>query len=278
MVSYSDLTFIIVTFKSEHIIHDCLKDIPKECKKIIVENSNNHEFYRILENKIPNLKVFVMNSNCGFGKANNFGIINSDTEYLFLINPDLKIYNSEVDKIIKVIQKADFAIAAPQVIEKFKAYRKNNGDKDYIFVNEVPGMAMIFNKKELSNCFFDENFFLYLEEIDLCKRIRENGKKIIEINVEVSHLGNQSSKYDDSFEIEMSRNWHWMWSKFYFSKKHKGYFLSIIIFFPLLIKLLIKLTFYFILRNNLKFIISKKRFAGLLASIIGKSSYYRPKV
>ena len=74
MISYSDLTFIIVTFKSEHIINNCLEDIPKECKKIIVENSSSNEFYKNLENKIPNLKAFVMSDNCGFGKANNFGI------------------------------------------------------------------------------------------------------------------------------------------------------------------------------------------------------------
>ena len=203
---------------------------------------------------------------------------NSDTDYLFLINPDAKISKSEIDKIIKIIQNVDFAIAAPQIIEKFKVYKQNKENKDYIIVNEVPGIAMILNKKKFSNNFFDENFFLYLEETDLCKRVKESGEKIIEINAEVSHLGNQSHKHHDSFEIEMSRNWHWMWSKFYFSKKHKGYTKSIIIFFPILIKLLIKLTFYFLLRNNTKFVISKKRFDGLLASIVGKGSDYRPKI
>ncbi len=278
MISYSDLTFIIVTFKSEHIINNCLEDIPDECKKIIVENSNSNEFYKNLENKIPNLKAFVMSDNCGFGKANNFGIFNSDTDYLFLINPDAKIFKSEIDKIIRIIQNVDFAIAAPQIIEKFKVYKQNKENKDYVIVNEVPGIAMILNKKKFSNNFFDENFFLYLEETDLCKRVKESGEKIIEINAEVSHLGNQSHKHRDSFEIEMSRNWHWMWSKFYFSKKHKGYTKSIIVFFPILIKLLIKLIFYFLLRNNTKFIISKKRFDGLLASIVGKGSDYRPKI
>ena len=149
MISYSDLTFIIVTFKSEHIIDDCLKDIPEECKKIIVENSNSNEFYKNLENKIPNLKVFIMSDNCGFGKANNFGILNSDTDYLFLINPDAKITKSEIDKIIRIIQNVDFAIAGPQIVEKFKVYKQNKENKDYIIVNEVPGIAMILNKKKI---------------------------------------------------------------------------------------------------------------------------------
>ena len=277
MINYSDLTFIIVTFKSEHIIADCLKDIPEECSKIIVENSGNHKFYNNLKSKIPNLKVFVMTDNSGFGKANNFGILNSNTDFLFLINPDTKIYKSEIDKIIKITQNIDFAIAAPQINEEFKVYKQNKSNKDYIFVNEVRGMAMLLNKKKFSDSFFDEKFFLYLEEIDLCKRMRMMGEKIIEVNVEVSHLGNQSHS-NDKFEIEMSRNWHWMWSKFYFSKKYKGYVLSFIIFFPKLIKLLVKLIFYFILKDKTKFIISQMRFKGLLTSIIGKSSYYRPKI
>ncbi len=277
MISYQDLTFIIVTFKSEHIISDCLKDIPGEYKKIIIENSGNKKFYEDLESKVSNLKVFIMNDNIGFGKANNFGILNSSTEYLFLINPDTKIYKSEIDKIIKIIQNVDFAIAAPQIIEKFKVYKNDKDNRNYIFVNEVRGMAMLLNKKKFSGSFFDENFFLYLEEIDLCKRVRNMGEKIIEMNVEVSHLGNQSHS-NNSFEVEMSRNWHWMWSKFYFSKKYKGFIFSMIIFFPILVKLLIKLIFYFTLRNNTKFKISKMRLKGLLASIIGKSSYYRPKI
>ena len=73
--------------------------------------------------------------------------------------------------------------------------------------------------------FFDENFFLYLEEIDLCRRVIKNGKKIyIDSNIQISHEGAKSVDSSISFEIELTRNWHWMWSKFYFQKKYYGYF------------------------------------------------------
>ena len=277
MINYSDLSFIIVTFKSEYIIKDCLSDIPDECKKIVVENSNNYEFYKKLENEISNLEVFIMTENYGYGKANNFGILNSKTNYVFIINPDIKIHKVEINKILKIIESVDFAIAAPQIIEKSKVYKQNSENKDYVLVKEVPGMAMLLNKKKFSKIFFDENLFLYLEEIDLCKRLKNKGEQIIEINVEVSHLGNQSHGGFD-LEIEKSRNWHWMWSRFYFSKKYKGYLLSLIIFSPVVLKIIFKLFFYFTLRNSKKFIVFKKRLSGLLASIRGKSSYYRPKI
>ena len=68
--------------------------------------------------------------------------------------------------------------------------------------------------------------FLYLEEIDLCKRIRENNGKILSINVPFIHLGGLSHGDRENIEMEKSRNWHWMWSKFYFKKKYQGYFLA----------------------------------------------------
>ena len=277
MINYSDLTFVIVTFKSEYIIKDCLGDIPEECKKIIVENSGNYKFYEKLKNDISNLEVFIMEKNCGYGSGNNLGILNSSTNYVFIINPDTKILKSDINKILNIIEGVDFAIAAPRIIEKSKVYMQNNENKDFISVNQVPGMAMLLNKKKFSNSFFDENFFLYCEEIDLCKRLKNKGEKIIEINVEVSHLGNQSHG-GFNLEIEKSRNWHWMWSKFYYSKKYRGYFLSLITFSPVLVKLIFRLFFYYILRNDIKFILFKKRLSGLLASIRGKSSYYRPQI
>ena len=50
----------------------------------------------------------------------------------------------------------------------------------------------------------------------------KKGEIILEVAVQLDHLGGQShGGYD--FEMEKSRNWHWMWSKFYFYKKHNNY-------------------------------------------------------
>ena len=249
MINYLNLTFIIVTFRSEHIIRDCIKDIPKECKIIIVENSGNYEFYKKLKDEIPNLKVLIMKENCGYGKANNFGILNSVTDYLFIINPDTKIYKAEIDKIIEIVKGVDFAIAAPQIVEKFKIYKQNNDNEDYVFVNEVPGMAMLLNKNKFSNSFFDENIFLYLENDDLCLRIKNNNEKIYIIkNSFIKHIGGISKNQD----LEYLRNWHWMWSKFYFNKKHSSYVLALIRISPSFLSSILKFIFYKVFSNNIK--------------------------
>ena len=103
---------------------------------------------------------------------------------------------------------------------------------------------MFLNMSKFSNIgFFDENFFLYLEEIDLCRRIKKINEKIyIDENIKIFHHGGKSVDQIFSHEIELTRNWHWMWSFFYYNKKHFGYFYSLIITLPKLFSSLFKMA------------------------------------
>tara|TARA_B100000900_G_C20589306_1_gene720982 strand:- start:1309 stop:2145 length:837 start_codon:yes stop_codon:yes gene_type:complete len=270
-----DFTFIITTFRSEKLINECLKDLPKKNKKIIIENSGNKNLKETIERNYDNIECYLMSENLGYGKANNVGIIKSNTDYVFIINPDTKVTNDKFEKIVSFLNNQNFAIAAPQIIETNKIYKQNKENSNIKKVDQVPGMAMILNKKKFNNVFFDENIFLYLEEIDLCKRMREKGENILEINVEIDHLGGQSHGQFDS-EMENSRNWHWMWSKFYFYKKHHNYFYSLIKTFPNLLSSIFKFIYFRLIGNEKKTNQYKMRFLGLLNSYLLKKSFYRP--
>ena len=119
-----DITFIITTYRSEKIIDECLKDLPLGCKKIVVENSYNHELKKKLEQNYFNLDCYIMADNLGYGKANNFGIKKADTDYVFILNPDTKLTDKKLSEIIEIIQNQDFAIAAPQIVEPNKVYKQ----------------------------------------------------------------------------------------------------------------------------------------------------------
>ena len=271
----SEFTFIITTFRSESLIDECLKDLPKQTKKIIIENSGDINLKKRIENNYENTECFIMTENFGYGKANNFGILKSTTDYIFIINPDTKVTNESFEQIISILKDKDFAIAAPQIVEKDKVYRQNKDNIEVKKVDHVPGMAMILNKKKFKGNYFDENIFLYLEEIDLCKRILDQGENILEINVEVNHLGNQShGSYD--LEMEKSRNWHWMWSNFYYYKKHQNYFYSFLKTLPNFLSSVSKFIYYKISNNDKKKWQYKMRFLGLLNSYMLKKSFYRP--
>ena len=270
-----DFTFVITTYLSDKIIDECLKDIPRACRIIVIDNSGNKKMKKRLEEKYINVECLLMDENLGYGRANNIGIKNSNTKYIFILNPDAKLTEEKFLEIIKKINSKDFAIAAPQIREKNKIYKQNFTTEDIFFVDQVPGMALILNKEKFNNNFFDENFFLYLEETDLCRRIKKQGKNIIEVNVELEHLGGKSHG-EQNAEISKSRNWHWMWSKFYFNKKYYGYFYAFIITFPTLVGSFLKYIFFKLQNNCEKKTKYKMRFLGLFNGYILRGSFYRP--
>ena len=78
--------------------------------------------------------------------------------------------------------------------------------------------------------------------------------------------------------MELSRNWHWMWSSFYYHKKYNGFVFAFIKMFPKLFSSFFKTIFYTLALNKNKKAIYKQRFSGIFNSILGKVSWYRPKV
>ena len=91
-------------------------------------------------------------------------------------------------------------------------------------MNFITGCALFFNMKAMSEIgFFDENIFLYYEENDLYLRsLKKNFKIYLIEDSKIIHKGNYSTDLIKKDEIEINRNWHLMWSTFYFHKKHYG--------------------------------------------------------
>ena len=285
-LSLNNLTFIIVTFKSEHIIHECIMSLPKNSKIIIIENSNDQKLKKDLEERYSKIKVIVQ-GNSGMGSANNKGIRLCETDYAFVINPDVKFYKNTLQELIDFSSKIDdYSILAPISDDvrypnyQIKMKNKNNDKNDYLNVDSVDGFAMLINKRKFKdNIYFDENFFLYLENDDMCHRIKKENNKIYVLKkAKINHLGGKSPSIVYENEIEYSRNWHWMWSKFYFNKKHYGYLKAFTITFPTMITSIIKFFYYFVTFNKYKKKIYLMRFLGLLNSMYGKNSWYRPQI
>jgi len=284
-LNLNNLTFIIVTFKSGHVIHECINSLPITSKIIVIENSLDEKFKNELEKRYPKIKVIIQ-ENVGMGAANNKGIALCETDYAFVINPDVKFEKDTINRLIEFsIIKNNYAVLAPisddnnnpNYIIKNKSL--SNFELDYLNVDSVDGFAMLINKKKFKdNNYFDENFFLYLENEDLCFRKKKEGENIYVLKTaKINHLGGKSSSTVYSKEIEYSRNWHWMWSKFYFNKKHYGYFYSLTKVFLNLTSAKIKFFYYFLTFNSYKKKIYQMRYLGLINSILGKKSWYRPK-
>ena len=278
---YDKITIVINTFNSEDKIHQCLKSIESKAKVIIVENSNNINFKLELEKSYSNLKCILTGENLGYAKGNNLGLSQVKTKYALILNPDASLEKDTLKNFLHSANRIkDFSIIGPAKQDELSSYDKNEDGNEIFEVENLKGFAMFLNLTEFKDIgFFDENFFIYLEEIDLCKRLRQKNKKIyLDKNIRINHLGGQS--HDDSidFEMELSRNWHWMWSTFYFNKKHNGFLIALIKVTGKLISSLIKIIYYILIFKKHKRKIYVQRFLGLYNSIIGKKSWYRTKI
>ena len=282
----NNLTFVIVTFNSRKVIFDCLNSLPKGFNKLIIENSSDEELKKELEQNYDKTEV-ILSENIGMGAGNNLGILRANTQYVYILNPDVVLKKDTLSNINNSISDLEnFAILSPVSdnldYPNYKIDKKENEtiNKDVIEnVEEIDGYSMIINKSFFSNnVFFDEKFFMYLENVDLCLRAKKNdGKLIIIKNSKIHHLGAKAVDDRYSKEVELSRNWHWMWSKFYFNKKYKGTIISITLGLSSLFVNLLKYSICVITLNKKKNIYSM-RISGLLNAILGKQSWFRPEI
>tara|TARA_B100001057_G_scaffold496902_1_gene599630 strand:+ start:1964 stop:2812 length:849 start_codon:yes stop_codon:yes gene_type:complete len=281
-MNYNDVTIGIVTFKSEKVIFDCLKSIKNIKKIIIYDNSNDYKLKNLIKKSYPKIKFFTSKINLGFGEGSNKIINLAKTKYVLLLSPDTvlnKNCEKELIKKSKIIK--NFSIIAPFAKENnygFFNNKKINKNSFYSEVDYVKGFAMLLNKKKINKIgMFDKNIFLYLEEIDLCKRLRKHNQKIyICKKAKITHIGAKSSNL--GFEYEKCRNWHWMWSKVYFDKKYFGISYVLKKYFFHLLSNFLKLIIFILFFNKKKIIITYLRLSGLLNSLLGNRSWYRPKL
>ena len=272
-----ELSIVIVTFKSEGKIFDCLDSIPSNIKVNIIENSDNENFKREVEKRHHNVKCILTGNNKGYAVANNIGLKNVDTKFALILNPDTILDKNAIDNFFITEKKLkDFWLIGPASDQKINIDFKNN---HILEVENLKGFAIFFNMKKFNKDFFDENYFLYFEEIDLCKKVKKNNGKIyLDNNILIRHEGSSSVDKTKKIELEKNRNWHWMWSSFYFHKKYKGALIALVITSPKLISSVFKIFFYLLILNAEKRNIYFCRLSGILNSIIGKKSWYRPSL
>ena len=275
-----ELTIVIVTFKSEEKVLNCLKSISNEISVLVVENSNNANFKRKIENNFTNVNCILTGENKGYSTANNIGLKLVKTKYALVLNPDTILNKDAINFFLRDADLVkDFWLIGPANDQMTNLEFKENNLKE---VDNLKGFAIFFNMSKFNREFFDENFFLFFEEIDLCKRVkRNNGKIYLDKKIIIKHEGSGSvntlNKYS-TLELEKNRNWHWMWSTFYYQKKYKGFFLAFVVIFPKLVSAVIKTLFYSLIFKKEKRDIYFCRLSGIFNSILGKRSWYRPAI
>lgn len=212
---YKDITLILVTYRSEKLIQRNLK-VLKKFPTIIVDNSNSSELEFIVK-EYENIKFIKSTKNLGYGKANNLAVSYSETPFILIVNPDIILNENSISFLLAEFLKdpENIGLLGPSLYDE-QMNRRTNGSKSYISqlkgnkvsnkTNNIPSnnicceflMGCCYLMKRdffISLKGFDESFFMYFEDCDLCDRAIKNGKYIMEVtSAKMIHLENSSSK------------------------------------------------------------------------------------
>ena len=230
------LTVVIPSFHSSSLILDRINEINVSIPIIIIENSRDYNFKKKIEKKFNNVKVIIPEENIGWGKAVNLGIKNSKTQMVFISQPDVKLIDNCISKLSECIKSfQDFTVLTPVDLNNdlFTNYENYNSYPDLIknnkfLIKEVDyvDLTWLINKNNFDEIdLWDENIFLYFEAKDFAKRLKTRNKKIfIAKGINTFHIGSSSHDKRLDYYSKLNRNWHYNWSRYYFNKKHYGYF------------------------------------------------------
>ena len=202
MKTEKDLTVIIVLYDSTEIIFDCLRNL-SYFQIIIVDNGKNKKILHQLRNFKNIIKVVTKYKNIGFGNAINYAYSFVNTDYFLVLNPDVIIKKDSIMELLNIsINDKDCAISAPYIFtdkdsygalpEKGKGILRNN-DQEKISeklidlkpsgafcVDVIKGCAMLINSKHFKNIgMFSREYFLFWEEIDLCRKFLKKKLSVI---------------------------------------------------------------------------------------------------
>lgn len=237
IVSESDITVILVTYNSAHCLGGLVETLRPLKHVMVVDNASEDDIACSLSTQLPNASLIVNHRNLGFGAANNRALTAVTTPYALLLNPDCLPTPEFLKGMCKAADRfPDAAIISPHLIR-----RDNTPEVSYRWpathweskgpmadgpccVGFVCGAVMLLNMKVMRKIgFFDETFFLYYEDEDLCQRVFLKGKQIVLVpEVGIKHLSRGSVKGPNPFKSEFIRGYHHAQSKLVFEHKYFG--------------------------------------------------------
>lgn len=257
------LSIIIVNYKVRELLLNCLQSIYTTTKDveldiIVVDNASGDGSVEEIRKRFPQVRIIANSLNVGFAAANNQAMPLVRGKYILLLNPDTIVHPGTIKKLFEFIYKnKNVGIVGCKLIKlngeiqysvrTFPSIKENIlwsfgldkfflSNKKRIFysgcnvldVDYLNGSCLMLRKEALcSESLFDERFFMYGEEKDLCFRLKKRNWRICFVpTTTITHLGGQSSlKCDRRSFIELQK------SQILFFKKHyskiKAFFLAL---------------------------------------------------
>lgn len=298
---HDECEVIIPTFYPGEVIINLLNSIPKDYKIKIIDNGFDDELKKIILKS--NLDIdHIELGDVGLGKSFNYALSNIKTKYAFITQPDVTLAKDCIKNLVKIANEfSNAAIISPLYfdngiyskfdfydlkISKLKKIISNKKNKNLInsmpqgniCVEAINSTAILINVEKIKSVNgWDENFYTYLEDMDLCLRVRLRGFEIIKTPfASIDHKGFLSHRLENRESRNISRIWNFTWSSLYFTKKHRSKLFFFIYYWKLIIKILIKIFINFLFLNKKKIKIYQVRLSACI-SFFSKKNFSQSK-
>jgi hypothetical protein len=198
---------------------------------IVVDNASTDGTADYIKKKFPAVRIIENKENHGFARANNQGALPAGGEYLFFLNPDTVLFGDTLNNLVDFMDcNPDIALCGPRILNDdktlqwsvrnfpswrgafyrytilkylglFKSHFETWHHRKFDYskqtdIQQLIGAALIVRKDAFAKVGgFDERFFMYYEEVDLCRRLKDNGFRIVYYPVaRLIHLGGKSAE------------------------------------------------------------------------------------
>lgn len=232
----TDVSFVIVSFNTADLIGDCIGSIQAvtDCttELIVIDNASTDNSPGLLKSRFPDVRLIVNASNRGFAAANNQAIPLCTGRYIFFLNPDARLQAPELRPCISFMdENPGIGLAGTRILNPdgtvqesvsyhYPGHRHTRGELTNLKgpIACVLGASMIIRSDLLRSLRgFDEEFFLYGEDQDLCLRLRKLGHEIGYCDrLTVIHVGGRSERQSEYSEILRKK----AFAEYLFYKKH----------------------------------------------------------
>lgn len=230
------LTVVVVTYQSAHCL-EALSPLLSRCRHVrLSDNGSSDGCVEQARARWPHAQVMAHGRNLGFGAANNRALAQVKTPFAFLLNPDCEITEAALLALLAAAEAApEAALLAPQLVGPGQQielnyrwpnlYWKPRGPaaEGPCCVGFVCGAAMLFRLERFAGVgFFDERFFLYYEDDDLCLRLFQARRALVLVpSVTALHRSRGSVRGNAPWRSEYLRGYHHAQSKLIYAEKHR---------------------------------------------------------
>jgi GT2 family glycosyltransferase len=214
-----DLSIIIVNYRSKDKLANCLRSLEAadlsgiDHEIIVVENNSGDELADLIRN-FNQIKLINSRINLGMGGGNNLGIRKSSGQFILIANPDLVFSVNAIKVLYQYLQNnLEVGIVGPQLLNSDQSLQyscarypnlflpllrrtalgnffpgfienylmKKDNHSEIKNVDWLLGACLLVRRSELfeNGKLFDERYFMYFEDVDLCRRAQLIQKKVI---------------------------------------------------------------------------------------------------